>query len=246
MGGRQGPATASSNAKQPGSVIGSWRSATRGSRPASDVDQTEVLAAIVAWRRAAARRSARGILVALDAIAKAESDTPPTTTAIGSRAQRHAGPGPAGHSRRGGDRRGSATARTTSRPDPMTPPDAADEGIRIMNGRVGTAAGTTLDLDDSRSERPRRGCPAPVADLTAGHLPAADALDPSAVYASWRSTSWPAYRGGRAHRHPGRRRIRAAGASCCAGPQDDCHDDRGSAKGRSSGSGCSCCSCSCR
>ena len=147
-------------------------------------DQATVLAAI---RRLAPSRGTslgQGILAALGAIAQAESDTPASYYSNRS-AEPTATPAPVAP----GSHDAAAIVlfsdgENNQRPDPMSAAQtAADLGIRIVTVGVGTAAGTTLDLDGFRvqSALDEAGL-RQVSDLTAGTYQAADAVNPAAVY----------------------------------------------------------------
>jgi len=147
-------------------------------------DQATVLAAI---RRLAPSRGTslgQGILAALGAIAQSESNTP-----AGYYSNRSAEPTATPPPVAPGSHDSAAIVlfsdgENNEQPDPMSAAQvAADRGIRIVTLGVGTAAGTTLDLDGFRvhsalDETALRQ----VSDLTAGTYQAADAVDPAAVY----------------------------------------------------------------
>jgi Ca-activated chloride channel family protein len=147
-------------------------------------DQATVLAAIDRLAPSRGTSLGQGILAALGAIAQAESDTPAGYYSNRS-AEPTATPAPVAP----GSHDAAAIVlfsdgENNERPDPMTAAQtAADLGIRILTVGVGTAAGTTLDLDGFRvqsalDEQALRQ----VSDLTAGTYQAADAVDPAAIY----------------------------------------------------------------
>jgi Ca-activated chloride channel family protein len=147
-------------------------------------DQATVLAAIGRLAPSRGTSLGQGILAALGAIAQAESDTPAGYYSNRS-AEPTATPAPVAP----GSHDAAAIVlfsdgENNERPDPMSAAQAAaDRGIRIVTVGVGTAAGTTLDLDGFRVQSAldeaalRR-----VSDLTAGTYQAADVVDPAAVY----------------------------------------------------------------
>jgi Ca-activated chloride channel family protein len=147
-------------------------------------DQATVLAAIARLAPSRGTSLGQGILSALGAIAQAESDTP-----AGYYSNRSAAPTetpapvpPGSHD--------AATivvlsdGENNERPDPMSAAQAAaDRGIRILTVGVGTAAGTTLDLDGFKVQSALdEAALRQVSDLTAGTYTAAATLDPAAIY----------------------------------------------------------------
>ena len=126
----------------------------------------------------------QGILAALAAIQQAESDTPASYYSNRS-APPTATPAPVAP----GSHAAAAVVlfsdgENNERPDPLSAATiAANQGIRILTIGVGTAAGTTLDLDGFRVQTSLdEGLLQQVADLTAGTYQPAAQLDPGAVY----------------------------------------------------------------
>jgi Ca-activated chloride channel family protein len=147
-------------------------------------DQATVLAAIERLAPSRGTSLGQGILAALGAIAQAESDTP-----AGYYSNRSAAPTSIPAPVAPGSHDAAAIVvfsdgENNERPDPMSAAQtAADRGIRILTVGVGTAAGTTLDLDGFRVQSALdEAALRQVSDLTTGTYQAADALDPSAVY----------------------------------------------------------------
>lgn len=147
-------------------------------------DQATVLAAIERLAPSRGTSLGQGILAALGAIAQAESDTPASYYSNRS-AEPTDTPAPVAP----GSHDAAAIVvfsdgENNERPDPLSAArTAADLGIRIVTIGVGTAAGTTLDLDgfrvQSALDEPALRA---VSDLTAGTYQAADAVDASAIY----------------------------------------------------------------
>lgn len=147
-------------------------------------DQATVLAAIERLAPSRGTSLGQGILAALGAIAQAESDTP-----VSYYSNRSAEPTDTPAPVAPGSHDAAAIVvfsdgENNERPDPLTAAQtAADLGIRILTVGVGTAAGTTLDLDgfrvQSALDEPALRA---VSDLTAGTYQAADAVDASAIY----------------------------------------------------------------
>jgi Ca-activated chloride channel family protein len=147
-------------------------------------DQAAVLAAIARLAPSRGTSVGQGILAALTAIARAETDTPADYYSNRSAAPTDTPPPVAPGSHDGAAIVLFSDGENNERPDPMTAAQvAADRGIRIVTVGVGTAAGTTLDLDgfkvQSALDQPALQ---QIADLTAGSYQAAASLDPSAVY----------------------------------------------------------------
>jgi Ca-activated chloride channel homolog len=147
-------------------------------------DQATVLAAIDRLAPSRGTSLGQGILAALGAIAQAESDAP-----AGYYSNRSAAPTATPAPVAPGSHDAAAIVvfsdgENNERPDPMSAAQtAADRGIRILTVGVGTAAGTTLDLDGFRVQSALdEAALRQVSDLTTGTYQAADALDPSAVY----------------------------------------------------------------
>ena len=147
-------------------------------------DQATVLAAIERLAPSRGTSLGQGILAALGAIGQAESDTP-----AGYYSNRSAEPADTPAPVAPGSHDAAAIVvfsdgENNERPDPLSAAHtAADLGIRILTVGVGTAAGTTLDLDgfrvQSALDEPALRA---VSDLTAGTYQAADAVDASAIY----------------------------------------------------------------
>ena len=117
--------------------------------PDADLGSGAVLAAIGRLAPSRGTSLGQGILAALGAITQAESDTPRRLLqqSLGGAVRRRRRPSPPGS-------HGAAAiivfsdGENNERPDPMGAAQiAADRGIRIQTIGVGTAAGTTLDLD---------------------------------------------------------------------------------------------------
>ncbi|HEX2755667.1 MAG TPA: VWA domain-containing protein [Candidatus Limnocylindrales bacterium] len=147
-------------------------------------DQAAVLAAIDRLAPSRGTSLGQGILASLGTIAQAESDTPANYYSNRS-AEPTATPAPVAP----GSHDAAAIVlfsdgENNERPDPMGAAQAAaDRGIRIVTVGVGTAAGSTLDLDGFRVQSALdEAALRAVADLTAGRYEAADALDPATVY----------------------------------------------------------------
>jgi Ca-activated chloride channel family protein len=126
----------------------------------------------------------QGILAALGAIQQAESDTP-----AGYYSNRSAPPTPIPAPVAPGSHAAAAVVlfsdgENNERPDPLGAATvAANEGIRILTIGVGTAAGTTLDLDGFRVQTSLdEALLQQVADTTAGTYQPATQLNPGAVY----------------------------------------------------------------
>jgi Ca-activated chloride channel family protein len=147
-------------------------------------DQATVLAAIERLAPSRGTSLGQGILAALGAIAQAESDTPASYYSNRS-AEPTETPAPVAP----GSHDAAAIVvfsdgENNERPDPLSAArTAADLGIRIVTIGVGTATGTTLDLDgfrvQSALDEPALRA---VSDLTAGTYQAADAVDASGIY----------------------------------------------------------------
>ena len=147
-------------------------------------DQASVLAAIARLAPSRGTSLGQGILAALGAIAQAESDTP-----AGYYSSRSAEPAATPAPVAPGSHDAAAIVlfsdgENNERPDPMSAAQtAANLGIRIVTVGVGTAAGTTLDLDGFRVQSALdEAALRQVSDLTAGTYQPADAVNPAAVY----------------------------------------------------------------
>lgn len=147
-------------------------------------DQATVLAAISRLAPSRGTSLGQGILAALGAIAQAESDTP-----AGYYSNRSAEPTATPPPVAPGSHDAAAIVlfsdgENNERPDPLSAAQtAADRGIRIVTVGVGTATGTTLDLDGFRVQSALdEAALRQVSDLTAGTYQASDAVDPAAVY----------------------------------------------------------------
>ena len=169
----------------PGVVIGVVAFSDAGlavQEPTSD--QATVLAAIARLAPSRGTSLGQGILSALGAIAQAESDTP-----AGYYSNRSAAPTESPAPVPPGSHDAAAIVvlsdgENNERPDPMSAAQAAaDRGIRILAIGVGTAAGTTLDLDGFKVQSALdEAALRQVSDLTAGTYTAATTLDPAAIY----------------------------------------------------------------
>jgi Ca-activated chloride channel family protein len=147
-------------------------------------DSATVLAAIDRLAPSRGTSLGQGILAALGTIAQAESDTP-----AGYYSNRSAEPTATPPPVAPGSHDAAAIVvfsdgENNERPDPMSAAQAAANlGIRIVTVGVGTAAGTTLDLDGFRVQSALdEAALRQVSDLTAGTYQAGDAVDPSAIY----------------------------------------------------------------
>ncbi len=126
----------------------------------------------------------QGILATIGAIERAETDTPASYYS-----NRSAEPSAAAVPVAPGSHEAAAIVlfsdgENNERPDPLAAAQAAaDRGIRIVTVGVGTAAGTTLELDGFRVQtRLEEDALREVADLTAGTYQPAAELDPATVY----------------------------------------------------------------
>ena len=147
-------------------------------------DQAAVLAAIARLAPSHGTSLGQGILAALGAIAQAESNTP-----AGYYSNRSAAPTATPPPVAPGSHDAAAIVlfsdgENNERPDPAgVARIAADRGIRIQTIGVGTAAGTTLDLDGFKVQSALdEAALRHVSELTAGTYQPAGELDPSAVY----------------------------------------------------------------
>jgi Ca-activated chloride channel family protein len=147
-------------------------------------DDAMVLRAIDRLGPARGTSLGQGILASLGAIQQAESDTPPTYYSNRS-PEPSAAPSPVAP----GSHDAAAIVlfsdgENNERPDPLAAASAAaDRGIRIQTVGIGTAAGTTLDLDGFRVQTQLdEGLLRQIAYVTDGtYQPGADA-DPGRVY----------------------------------------------------------------
>ena len=147
-------------------------------------DPATVLQAIDRFGPARGTSLGQGILASLGAIGQAESDTP-----AGYYSNRSAEPTEAPSPVAPGSHDAAeivlfSDGENNERPDPVAAAQtAADRGIRIQTVGIGTAAGTTLDLDGFRVQTQLdEALLRQIADLTAGTYQAATDLDPGAVY----------------------------------------------------------------
>ncbi|HET7471596.1 MAG TPA: VWA domain-containing protein [Candidatus Limnocylindrales bacterium] len=147
-------------------------------------DQVPVRAAIDRLAPSRGTSIGQGINAALAAIEKAESDTPADYYS-----NRSAAPTPVPAPVRPGSHDEAAIVlisdgENNERPDPLgAARAAADLGIRILTVGVGTADGTTLDLDGFRVQTALdENMLREVADLTAGSYQPAAELDVPAIY----------------------------------------------------------------
>jgi Ca-activated chloride channel family protein len=147
-------------------------------------DQATVLQAIDRLGPARGTSLGQGILASLGAIGQAESDTP-----AGYYSNRSAEPTETPSPVAPGSHDAAeivlfSDGENNERPDPVAAAQtAADRGIRIQTVGIGTAAGTTLDLDGFRVQTQLdEALLRQIADLTAGTYQAAADLDPGAVF----------------------------------------------------------------
>jgi Ca-activated chloride channel homolog len=147
-------------------------------------DQAMVLGAIERLGPSHGTSLGQGIVASLGAIEQAESDTPASTYSSRS-AEPTTPPAPAAP----GSHAAAAIVlfsdgENNERPDPLAAAQAAaDRGIRILTIGIGTAAGTTLDLDGFRVQTQLdEALLAQIADMTAGTYQPSAELDPGAVY----------------------------------------------------------------
>ena len=169
----------------PGVVVGVVAFSDAGlavQAPTSDV--AAVLAAIDRLAPSRGTSVGQGILAALGAIARAESDTPPSYYSKRSAPPTEAPPPVAPGSHDGAAIVLFSDGENNERPDPMgAAQTAADLGIRIVTIGVGTTAGATLDLDGFRVQSALdEDALKNVADLTAGTYEPAASVEPGAVY----------------------------------------------------------------
>jgi Ca-activated chloride channel family protein len=171
--------------KPPGVVVGVVAFSDSGlSIQTPTADQVTILEAIDRLGPARGTSLGQGILASLGAIQQAEADTPP-----GYYSNRSAEPTEAPAPVPPGSHDAAAIVllsdgENNERPDPVAAArDAADRGIRIETVGVGTAAGTTLDLDGFQVQTQLdEALLRQVAELTGGTYQAAADADPSAVY----------------------------------------------------------------
>jgi Ca-activated chloride channel family protein len=171
--------------KPPGVVVGVVAFSDSGlSIQTPTADQATLLEAIGRLGPARGTSLGQGILASLGAIQQAESDTPPSYYSNRS-AEPIAEPTPVPP----GSHDAAAIVlfsdgENNERPDPIAAAqDAADRGIRIETVGVGTAAGTTLDLDGFQVQTQLdEAVLRQVADLTGGTYQAAADGNPGAVY----------------------------------------------------------------
>jgi Ca-activated chloride channel family protein len=173
--------------KPPGVVVGVVAFSDSGlSVQTPTADQPTIVAAIDRLGPARGTSLGQGILASLGAIQQAETDTP-----AGYYSNRSAAPTAAPTPVAPGSDEAAAIVlfsdgENNEQPDPVAAAQtAADRGVRIETVGVGTAAGTTLDLDGFRVQTQLdEALLRQVADMTAGtYQPAAEA-DPGAVYAT--------------------------------------------------------------
>jgi Ca-activated chloride channel family protein len=173
--------------KPPGVVVGVVAFSDSGlSIQTPTADQATIVQAIDRLGPARGTSLGQGILASLGAIQQAETDTP-----AGYYSNRSAEPTAAPTPAAPGSHDAAAIVlfsdgENNERPDPVAAAQtAADRGIRIETIGVGTAAGSTLDLDGFRVQTQLdETLLRQIADMTAGtYEPAANA-DPAAIYAS--------------------------------------------------------------
>ncbi|HEV7809381.1 MAG TPA: VWA domain-containing protein [Candidatus Limnocylindrales bacterium] len=147
-------------------------------------DQATVLAAIERLGPTRGTSLGEGILAALTSIRDAESDTPP-----GYYSNRSSAPTESPDPVAPGSHPDAAIilfsdGENNERPDPIEAARvAADRGIRILTVGVGTAAGTTLDLDGFRVQTSLdEGALRAIADTTTGTYQPAASADPGVAY----------------------------------------------------------------
>ena len=147
-------------------------------------DQAAVLQAIDRLGPARGTSLGQGILASLGAIAQAESDTPAGYYSNRSAAPTDSPPPVAPGSHDAAEIVLFSDGENNERPEPLAAAQtAADLGIRIQTIGVGTAAGTTLDLDGFRVQTQLdEDLLRQIADVTAGAYQPAAELDPGAVY----------------------------------------------------------------
>jgi Ca-activated chloride channel family protein len=173
--------------KPPGVVVGVVAFSDSGlSIQTPTSDQATVLTAIDRLGPARGTSLGQGILASLGAIQQAETDIPPSYYSNRSQ-EPTAAPAPVAP----GSHDAAAIVlfsdgENNERPDPVAAAQtAADRGVRIETVGVGTAAGTTLDLDGFRVQTQLDAALLQqIADLTDGTYQAAADADPSAVYAT--------------------------------------------------------------
>jgi Ca-activated chloride channel family protein len=171
--------------KPPGVVVGVVAFSDSGlSVQTPTADEATILQAIDRLGPARGTSLGQGILASLGAIELAETDTPP-----GYYSNRSPEPTAAPTPVAPGSHGAAAIVlfsdgENNERPDPVAAAQtAADRGVRIETVGVGTAAGTTLDLDGFRVQTQLdEALLRQIADLTDGtYQPAVDA-NPGAVY----------------------------------------------------------------
>ena len=147
-------------------------------------DEARVLQAIDRLAPNRGTSVGQGILAALGAIERAESDTPANYYS-----NRSAAPSGAPQPVAPGSHAAAAIVlfsdgENNERPDPLTSAQAAaDRGIRIVTVGIGTTAGATLDLDGFRVQtRLDEDALRQVAELTAGTYHPAAELEAAAIY----------------------------------------------------------------
>ena len=147
-------------------------------------DQAAVLQAIDRLGPARGTSLGQGILASLGAIAQAESDTPAGYYSNRSAAPTDSPPPVAPGSHDAAEIVLFSDGENNERPEPLAAAQtAADLGIRIQTIGVGTAAGTTLDLDGFRVQTQLdEDLLRQIADVTTGAYQPAAELDPGAVY----------------------------------------------------------------
>jgi Ca-activated chloride channel family protein len=171
--------------RPPGVVVGVVAFSDSGlSVQTPTADQGTLIAAIDRLGPARGTSLGQGILASLGAIQQAETDTPadyysnrsPEPTAAPT-------PVPPG-SHDAAEIVLFSDGENNERPDPMAAAQtAADRGIRIQTVGVGTAAGTTLDLDGFRVQTQLdEALLRQIADVTAGRYQPAETADAGVVY----------------------------------------------------------------
>jgi Ca-activated chloride channel family protein len=173
------------NRKPPGVVVGVVAFSDSGlSVQTPTSDEATVLQAIDRLGPARGTSLGQGILASLGAIQQAETDTPPGYYSNRS-PEPTAPPTPVAP----GSHAAAAIVlfsdgENNERPDPVAAAQtAADRGVRIETVGVGTAGGTTLDLDGFRVQTQLdEALLRQIADLTKGTYQVAVDADPGAVY----------------------------------------------------------------
>jgi len=146
-------------------------------------DTTAVLAAIDRMAPTRGTSLGGGILATLDAISKAQSDTPADYYSNRSPAPTDTPPPVAPGSDAATMMVVLSDGENNVRPDPVAAAQAAaDRGVRIVTIGVGTAAGTTLDLDGFKVQTSLdEATLQQIADTTSGAYHAAADGDPAAA-----------------------------------------------------------------